>query len=461
MTQKPSVLVVDDESGILDTLRILLRNEGFEVMTAQGGKAGLEQIRSGTHDIILSDVRMPQVSGLDVLTAAREQDPMTPVILMTAQASLQSAISAVNQGAFYYIQKPFSNDELIAILRRACEFRAVRVENKQLKQEIRRRDKAAVTRPIGKSKRFMELLKLAEHVSPTESTVLIQGESGTGKEVVARYIHNLSNRADGPFLSINCGALPENLLESELFGHVKGSFTGAVRDKQGLFAAARGGSFFLDEVGEMPPSLQVKLLRVLQEREAIPVGATEAIPVDVRIIAATNRDLEEEIRRGNFRSDLFYRLNVIALNLPPLRERRDDLLLLIEAFLQSLGQETASEPKALSSEALDAVMVYEWPGNVRELENALEHAVVLSRGNLIEAGALPERITKRRKEPLVAERSYRNPTLEVIERAYIMWVLQAEGGNKTRAAEVLGIDPSTLYRKLSRYEEQVEVKVAN
>ncbi|HEX6670348.1 MAG TPA: sigma-54 dependent transcriptional regulator [Gemmatimonadales bacterium] len=458
MSQKPSVLVVDDESGILDTLRILLRNEGFEVTTAQGGKAGLEQIRTGAHDLILSDVRMPQVTGLDILNAAREQDPMTPVILMTAQASLQSAIQAVNSGAFYYIQKPFSNDELVAILRRACEFRQVRVENKQLKQEIRRRDKTAVARPIGKSKRFMEVLKLAEHVSPTESTVLIQGESGTGKEVIARYIHNLSNRADGPFLSINCGALPENLLESELFGHVKGSFTGAVRDKQGLFAAARGGSFFLDEVGEMPPSLQVKLLRVLQEREAIPVGATEAIPVDVRIIAATNRDLEEEIRRGNFRSDLFYRLNVIALNLPPLRERRDDLLLLLEAFLQSMAQEGGTEAKALASEALDAVMVYEWPGNVRELENALEHAVVLSRGNLIEAAALPERITKRRKEPLVAERSYRNPTLEVIERAYIMWVLQAEGGNKTRAAEVLGIDPSTLYRKLSRYEEQVEVK---
>ncbi len=459
MSQKPSVLVVDDESGILDTLRILLRNEGFEVTTAQGGKAGLEQIRTGVHDLILSDVRMPQVTGLDILNAAREQDPMTPVILMTAQASLQSAIQAVNSGAFYYIQKPFSNDELVAILRRACEFRQVRVENKQLKQEIRRRDKTAVARPIGKSKRFLEVLKLAEHVSPTESTVLIQGESGTGKEVIARYIHNLSNRADGPFLSINCGALPENLLESELFGHVKGSFTGAVRDKQGLFAAARGGSFFLDEVGEMPPSLQVKLLRVLQEREAIPVGATEPIPVDVRIIAATNRDLEEEIRRGNFRSDLFYRLNVIALNLPALRERRDDLLLLLEAFLQNMAQEAGTEPKALASEALDAVMVYEWPGNVRELENALEHAVVLSRGNLIEAAALPERITKRRKEPLVAERSYRNPTLEVIERAYIMWVLQAEGGNKTRAAEVLGIDPSTLYRKLSRYEEQVEAKV--
>jgi DNA-binding NtrC family response regulator len=459
MSQKPSVLVVDDESGILDTLRILLRNEGFEVATAQGGKAGLEQIRTGTHDLILSDVRMPQVSGLDILNAAREQDPMTPVILMTAQASLQSAISAVNSGAFYYIQKPFSNDELVAILRRACEYRAVKVENTQLKQEIRRRDKTTTTtRPIGKSKRFLEVLKLAEHVAPTDSTVLIQGESGTGKEVIARYIHNLSSRSDGPFMSINCGALPENLLESELFGHVKGSFTGAVRDKQGLFAAARGGSFFLDEVGEMPPSLQVKLLRVLQEREAIPVGATEAIPVDVRIIAATNRELEEEIRRGNFRSDLFYRLNVIAVNLPPLRERRDDLLLLIEALLQNLATETSTEPKALAAEALDAVMVYEWPGNVRELENALEHAQVLTRGALIEAAHLPERITKRRKEPLVAERSYLNPTLEVIERAYIMWVLQAEGGNKTRAAEVLGIDPSTLYRKLSRYEEQVEVK---
>jgi DNA-binding NtrC family response regulator len=460
MSYKPSVLVVDDESGILDTLRILLRNEGFEVTTAQGGKAGLEQIRAGTNDLILSDVRMPQVSGLDILNAAREQDPMTPVILMTAQASLQSAISAVNSGAFYYIQKPFSNDELVAILRRACEYRAVKVENTQLKQEIRRREKTtSIARPIGKSKRFLDVLKLAEHVAPTDSTVLIQGESGTGKEVIARYLHNLSARSDGPFMSINCGALPENLLESELFGHVKGSFTGAVRDKQGLFAAARGGSFFLDEVGEMPASLQVKLLRVLQEREAIPVGATEAIPVDVRIIAATNRELEEEIRRGNFRSDLFYRLNVIAVNLPPLRERRDDLILLIEALLQNLAAETGTEPKALAAEALDAVMVYEWPGNVRELENALEHAQVLTRGALIEASSLPERITKRRKEPLVAERSYRNPTLEVIERAYIMWVLQAEGGNKTRAAEVLGIDPSTLYRKLSRYEEQVEVKV--
>jgi DNA-binding NtrC family response regulator len=454
MSQKPSVLVIDDESGILDTLRILLKKEGFEVLTAQGGKAGLDQIRNGAYDIVLSDVRMPQVTGIDILNAVREQDPMTPVILMTAQASLQTAIQAVNQGAFYYIQKPFANDELVAILRRACDYRAVRVENKHLKQEIRRRDRTGVVRPIGKSKRFNEVLKLAEQVAPTDSTVLITGESGTGKEVIARYIHSLSNRTDGPCLSINCGALPENLLESELFGHVKGSFTGAVRDKQGLFAAARGGSFFLDEVGEMPPSLQIKLLRVLQEREAIPVGATEAIPVDVRIMAATNRDLEEEMRRATFRSDLFYRLNVIAINLPPLRERREDILLLIESFLQHLASEQQVEPKALSADTLDAVMVYEWPGNVRELENALEHAWVLSKASVIEPAALPERITKRKKEPLVSERSYANPTLDVIERAYIMYVLQSEGGNKTRAAEVLGIDPSTLYRKLSRYEEQ-------
>jgi DNA-binding NtrC family response regulator len=455
MSQKPSVLIVDDESGILDTLRILLRNEGFDVTTAQGGKAGLEQIRTGHHEIILTDVRMPGVSGLDILAAAKEQDVMTPVILMTAQADLRSAIDALNTGAYYYIQKPFSNDDLVAIMRRASEYRAVRVENKQLRQEIRRRDRSVtVERPVGKSRRFLEVLKLAEHVAPTDSTVLITGESGTGKEVVARYVHNLSSRSEGPFMSINCGALPENLLESELFGHVKGSFTGAVRDKQGLFAAARGGSFFLDEVGEMPPSLQVKLLRVLQEREVIPVGATETIPVDVRIIAATNRDLEEEIRRGRFRPDLFYRLNVIELELPALRDRRDDVVLLVEGILQRLADERGQAPRALSSDALDAVMVYDWPGNVRELENALEHAVVMTRGDLIEPSALPDRITRPRKEPFVTERTYANPNLDVVERAYIMYVLQAEGGNKTRAAEVLGIDPSTLYRKLSRYEEQ-------
>ena len=448
----PSILVIDDESSILETLRILLRNSGFEVETAQGGASGLEAIRRVTPDIVLSDVRMPQVSGIEVLEAAREKDPETPVILMTAQASLQTAIQAVNQGAFYYIQKPFSNDDLVAICRRAVEYRQLRSENKHLKREIRRRDRSRGAKPLGKSRRFLDVLRLAEQVAPTESTVLIQGESGTGKEVVARYIHELSERSEGPFFSINCGALPESLLESELFGHVKGSFTGAVRDKEGLFAAARGGTFFLDEIGEMKPATQVKLLRVLQEREALPVGGTEPIQVDVRVIAATNRDLDEEIRRGAFRSDLYYRLNVIALHLPPLRDRREDIPVLADAFLQRVAGARSEGVKHVSADALDAISVYDWPGNVRELENALEHAAILTQGAEIGVPALPERITQPKSLPLVGEGAAENPTLEVIERAYIMWVLQAEGGNKTRAAEKLGIDPSTLYRKLSRYD---------
>ena len=448
----PTLLIVDDESAILDALRILLKNEGFDVLTAQGGKAGLEQLKSAAPDIVLTDVRMPQITGIDILTAVREQDPETPVILMTAQASLQSAIQAVNEGAFYYIQKPFSNDDLVAICRRAAEHRRLRAENKQLKQEIRRRERSRFAKPLGKSRLFADVLRLAEQVAPTESTVLIQGESGTGKEVIARYIHDLSSRSDGPFLSLNCGALPESLLESELFGHVKGSFTGAVRDKQGLFAAARGGTFFLDEIGEMSPATQVKLLRVLQEREAIPVGGTEAIPVDVRVVAATNRDLEDEIRQGRFRTDLYYRLNVIAIHLPPLRERRDDIEIFVSAFLERIAKEKGTPVKRLAPEAAEAVLSYDWPGNVRELENALERAVVLTKGESIPLSAMPAKVTERRVEPLVADRVHHNPTLDTIERAYISWVLQAEGGNKSRAAEVLGIDPSTLYRKLSRYE---------
>ena len=448
----PTILVIDDESGILDALRILLKNEGFDVTTAQGGKAGLDALKTSAPDVVLTDVRMPQVGGIDILTAVREQDAETPVILMTAQASLQSAIQAVNQGAFHYIQKPFSNDDLVSICRRAVEHRRLRAENRQLKLEIRRRERSGQVKPLGKSRLFLDVLRTAEQVAPTESTVLIQGESGTGKEVIARYIHELSARAEGPFLSINCGALPESLLESELFGHVKGSFTGAVKDKQGLFMAARDGTFFLDEIGETSPATQVKLLRVLQEREAIPVGGTEAVPVNARVVAATNRDLEEEIRRGRFRTDLFYRLNVIALHLPTLRQRRDDIPVFVEAFLKRVAAEQGESVKRLASEAMDAVMAYDWPGNVRELENALERAAVLSKTDVVDFAALPERITRRQPEPLVADRSHPNPTLDVIERAYIEWVLQCESGNKTRAAEVLGIDPSTLYRKLTRYE---------
>ncbi len=450
-TMKPSVLIVDDETGILDSLNILLRNEGFAPHLAHGGKAGLERIGDSRPDIVLTDIRMPNVTGVEILAAARQSDPDVPVILMTAQATLQSAMQAVNEGAFYYIQKPFRNDELVAILKRAAEHRRLRVENKSLKQAIRRAERNGVARPVGVSKSWLEVLRLVETVAPTDSTVLIQGESGTGKEVIARYIHELSMRTDGPFLSINCGALPESLLESELFGHVKGSFTGAIRDKVGLFGAATKGTFFLDEIGETTPATQVKLLRALQHREVIPVGSTESVPVDTRVVAATNRDLDEEIRSGGFRSDLYYRLNVISLHLPPLRQRRDDIPVLAEHFLQRIAAVRNEGVKQLAPEALDALLEYAWPGNVRELENAIERSIILTSSDVIPVSALPERVTERRAEPLVSTRTPPNPTLEAVERAYIMWVLQSESGNKSRAAEVLGIDPSTLYRKLSRY----------
>jgi transcriptional regulator with PAS, ATPase and Fis domain len=327
----------------------------------------------------------------------------------------------------------------------------LRVENRSLKQAIRRQDSSGTPRPVGTSKAWLDVLHLAETVAPTESTVLIQGESGTGKEVIARYLHDLSARKDAAFLSINCGALPETLLESELFGHVRGAFTGAVRDRVGLFGAASGGTFFLDEIGETTPATQVKLLRALQHREVIPVGASEAVPIDTRVIAATNRELDEEIRAGRFRSDLFYRLNVIAIHLPPLRQRPDDIPILAESFLARSAAVRGEQPKRLHSDAVTAMQEYGWPGNVRELENAIERAIILTNGPEIPVSALPKAITEQRTMPLVSTRTPPNPTLEAVERAYIMWVLTNEHGNKSRTAEVLGIDPSTLYRKLGRY----------
>jgi two-component system response regulator HydG len=448
---KPTILLVDDEESLVETLAVLLKREGFGVIAALSGSEAIERLQEKP-DVVLTDIRMPKVSGIDVLSETRTRHPDVPVVLMTAQASLRSAIDAVNQGAFYYIQKPFTNDELLAILRKAADFGRVTTENRTLKSEIRRRNRWAGSKPIGQCRNFLEAVSVAETVAPTGSTVLVHGESGTGKEVLARYIHGLSERADGAFLSINCGALPESLLESELFGHMKGSFTGAVRDKQGLFVAANGGTLFLDEVGETVPATQVRLLHVLQNSEVVPVGATEPVKVDVRIIAATNADLEEKIRHGSFRSDLFYRLNVINIPLPPLRERRDDIPLLAENFLNLLAARKQAEIKHLDDEALNALLEYDWPGNVRELENALERAVAMVQGDTITREVLPKRVLEREPPPLVSGETPVNPALEVIERAYIEWVLRAEGGNKTRAAEVLGIDPSTLYRKLARFD---------
>jgi len=452
MSDKPKVLLIDDEQGIIETLSVLLKNEGFDVLAALSGAEGIERFAETHPDLVLTDVRMPKVSGVDVLQAIRDRDPSTPVVLMTAQASLQSAIRAVNLGATHYVQKPFSNEELLTILRRSLDFGRVKRENVRLKKEITRTRAKDLVTPIGTSADFREALEMAEAVAGSDSTIMVRGESGSGKEVFARYVHQLSNRGDQQFLSINCAALPEGLLESELFGHTKGSFTGAVRDKEGLFVAASGGTFFLDEVGEMAPSTQVKLLRVLQQREVVPVGSTRTVPVDVRLIAATNRNLERDIESGRFRSDLYYRLNVIAIELPPLRGRLDDIPLLAEHFLAREAERTGEKPKKITDDAMKVLQEYGWPGNVRELENVIERALVLTSGATIREEALPRRLREQPAQPLIQEAPPANPTLEVIERAYIEHVLRAEGGNKSRAAEVLGIDPSTLYRKIKRYQ---------
>ncbi|MDH3732116.1 MAG: sigma-54 dependent transcriptional regulator [Gemmatimonadota bacterium] len=455
MSTKPKVLVIDDEQSIIETLSVLLKKEGFDVLAALSGTEGIERFGEQKPDLVLTDVRMPKVSGVDVLEAIRERDPTTPVVLMTAQASLQSAIRAVNLGATHYVQKPFSNEELVTILRRSLDIGRVERENVQLKKEIKKTRQKGMVHPIGTSHEFRKALELAESVAASDSTILVRGESGSGKEVFARYIHELSTRADRNFLSLNCAALPEGLLESELFGHVKGSFTGAVRDKEGLFVAASGGSFFLDEVGEMVPSTQVKLLRVLQQREVIPVGATKPLQVDVRLIAATNRDLERDIEQGRFRSDLYYRLNVISVELPPLRARLDDIPLLADHFLSREAERAGEKTKKIADDAMGILQEYEWPGNVRELENVVERAVVLTNGTTIREDSLPPRLREQPEQPLIQEAPPANPTLEVIERAYIEHVLRAEAGNKSRAAEVLGIDPSTLYRKIKRYQLDV------
>jgi DNA-binding NtrC family response regulator len=451
MREKPVLLLIDDEQSLVESLTVLLKGEGFEVIPELTGPAGIKRFKDDSPDIVLTDVRMPKMSGIEVLEEIRKTNPDAPVVLMTAQASLQSAIQAVNLGATHYVQKPFENDELIAILNRSLDWGRLKKENTGLKRELKKQQTLKRGRPIGVSPAFENVLKLTESVADSESTILIGGESGTGKEVFARYIHDLSSRAANRFLSLNCGALPEGLLESELFGHVRGSFTGAVRDKEGLFVAASGGSFFLDEVGEMSPSTQVKLLRVLQQREVIPVGATEAIPVDVRLIAATNRDLERDIEEGRFRRDLYYRLNVISIELPAMRERQEDIPLLAEHFLSHQAGPDG-KAKNLSPKAMTVLQAYHWPGNVRELENVVERALVLTPGATIKPEALPSRLRETPPEPLIQERQAPNPPLEIIERAYIEHVLRAESGNKTRAAEVLGIDPSTLYRKIKRYD---------
>ncbi len=441
------ILVVDDEQSMTQFLGIVLRKEGYQVTTVNNGKDALEKVKTDNVDVVITDIKMPGMDGIQLLNGIRKHDASLPVVIMTAYASQQSAIDAVNLGAFQYLIKNAKNDEIKLIVRNALEMRKVRTENLFLKRELKRGHEEKVI--IGSSDEMVRVFKMVERVADSEATILIQGESGTGKELIAREVHYRSRRAQGPFVSINCGAIPRDLLESNLFGHVKGSFTGAVKDAAGMFQVAEGGSFFLDEIGEMPLATQVKLLRALQEREIIPVGGTQPIKVDCRLVAATNSDLEKDVAEGRFRADLFYRLNVIPIKLPSLRMRRDDIPLLIDHFLK---RHALNNPgKTISKEAIEVLMKYDWPGNVRELENVMERALILDETGVIEPSDLPDKIRYGLSQRGTLVIDSPTMTLEELEKEYILKVLNHTRWQKKRASEILGINASTLYRKLIGY----------
>jgi DNA-binding NtrC family response regulator len=446
------ILIVDDEESMCQYLSILLSKEGYEVATANSGLDALRHLESESCDMVMTDIQMPKMDGIQLLKGVKATDPGMPVVMMTAYASEQSAIDAVNLGAFSYLQKHCKNDEIKIVVRNAMQLRRFESENRQLKHELK--SKKSKQRIIGQSARMRSVFKMIDKIAGTSATVLINGDSGTGKELVARAIHDRSQRAGGSFVGINCGAIPETLLESQLFGHVRGSFTGADRDHDGFCQQANGGTIFLDEIGEMPQSTQVKLLRMLQEREVIPVGSTMPVKVDLRVIAATNRDLEAEVARGNFRTDLYFRLNVIPLELPALRERLDDIPLLVDHFLRRCcpDEYKGNLGSMVDEDAMLALQGYDWPGNVRELENVIERASIMRDGTRITLADLPASLrapgTTAVSGTLVVGGLV---TLEDLERAHILKVLEALGGHKKRAAEILAINPSTLYRKLLRY----------
>jgi DNA-binding NtrC family response regulator len=445
---RQSILIIDDEESMRRFLTVLLEKEGYRVVSTATGRAALALLDEESFDAAISDLRMPDMDGMQVLEKIKAKCPSLPVVILTAHGSIPSAVEALSKGAYQYIEKKAKNDEIALVMKNALSMGRLHNENQALKRQLRQRN--SERKIIGKSEEMMKVFKMIEKVADTEATILIYGESGTGKELIAREIHFQSRRGPGPFVSINCGALPKDLLESNLFGHVKGSFTGAIKDQPGLFLVSEGGTFFLDEVGEMSPATQVKLLRALQEREIIPVGGTKPIKINVRLIAATNADLEREVNEGRFRTDLFYRLNVIPLRLPSLRQRRDDIPLLVEHFLARFAG-GAPGTKGLAPDALETLMRYDWPGNVRELENVIERAVILNEGGSIRLQDLPEKVVRgpSRQGSLVIETPCM--TLEELEREYILKVLQHTSWQKKRASEILGINPSTLYRKLLSY----------
>ncbi len=445
------VLIVDDEENIRLVLRTLLRRHGYEVEAAASGEAALPLVESFGPDVVLADVRMPKMGGLDLLATLRAKGHDATVIVMSAYGNLDQAIEAMKAGAYDYIQKPFKNDEIVLALKKAEERESLRRENRALREEIRKENRFEDI--LAKSGKMQDIFRTITKISDYKTTVLVTGESGVGKELVARAVHRRSGRR-GPFVAVNCGAIPENLLESELFGHKKGAFTDAIHDRHGLFEDADTGTLFLDEIGELPLGLQVKLLRVLEDEMIRRLGETKDIKVDVRIIAATHRDLLAETKAGRFREDLFYRLNVLLIHVPPLRDRREDIPLLIDYFVSRNNTRLRSHIVGVDSEARRLLFEYGWPGNVRELENTVERAMVLSEGDQIVVTDLPERI-REAQDPVqmqlaTGELSVKKTT-RIIEEILIRRALQKTNGNRTRAAELLEISHRALLYKIKDY----------
>lgn len=443
-----NILIVEDEELMRSILRRLLEAEGFAVLTADSAETALRIFSSAEVSVTLSDIKMAGMDGIELLDQIKTIDRDALVIIMTAFSSVDSAIAALRKGAYDYITKPFVNDDLVKTVRNAIAQHDLFRENRALRRELNRESK--FDEMIGKSTGLKGVTELIEKIADTNTTVLIQGESGTGKELVARALHFNSRRAGHPFLAVNCGAIPEDLLESELFGHSKGAFTGAVNDKAGLFRAASGGTVFLDEIAELPLALQSKLLRAIQEREVTPVGTSTTVKFDARIVAATNRDLEKEVSDGRFREDLFYRLNVVEIDLPSLRERTEDIPLLARYFSGRTARGQNLPEKPITIPAMEALTAYAWPGNIRELENAVERAFILS-GDEITVADLPKKVVSDTFKQVQQDVEMRS--LEDVERDYVAEVMKAFDNDKVRAARVLGIDLSTLYRKLKRYDE--------
>ncbi|HEV2913476.1 MAG TPA: sigma-54 dependent transcriptional regulator [Pyrinomonadaceae bacterium] len=450
MKTSPLILIAEDEDLMRAILLRLLEEAGYRAAAAASAEEALERFAAEDVAVTITDIRMTGMDGLALLDRIKDTDPEALVIVMTAYSSVDSAVAALRKGAYDYITKPFVNEDLLQSVKNALRQRELFRENRALRRELDRR--YSFSEIIGTSPALQAVFRLVEKVASTNTNILVQGESGTGKELIARAIHHNSPRSERPFVAINCGALPETLLESELFGHVKGAFTGAVANKPGLFRSAEGGTVLLDEVGEISPAMQVRLLRTLQEHEVTPVGSSIAVPFDARIICATNRDLEKEVAEGRFREDLFYRLNVIEIHLPPLRERREDIPLLVRNFITRTAREQERDEKAIEAAALSALINYSWPGNVRELQNAIERAFTLS-GDQIDLDSLPPRV----RDAAGGQTTMRDPdglrpTLEEIERRHIFETLASVNQDKARAANILGIDLSTLYRKLKRYD---------